>query len=166
MKRYQPALLGGLFIGVLSLLPGINLLNVCCCLWVITGGVLTTYLLQQNDPLPLETSVAALGGLLAGALGGLIQSLGGVVMMSLGGEAQRQSMQDMMEAMGEMPPEAAAMFERLTSGPLIHILGGAITVPVYAVFGLLGGLLGLAFFRNKMPPAAPAPDLTQTPTLR
>jgi len=38
--KLQPALLGGLFIGVLSTLPYVSRLNGCCCLWVITGGVL------------------------------------------------------------------------------------------------------------------------------
>ena len=42
MTRYQPALLGGLFIGVLSALPVVNTANLCCCLWVIVGGVLTS----------------------------------------------------------------------------------------------------------------------------
>ena len=41
MARYQPALLGGLFIGVLSSLPVVGAANYCCCLWVVVGGVLT-----------------------------------------------------------------------------------------------------------------------------
>jgi hypothetical protein len=43
-----PALLGGLFIGVLSSLPYIKGGNVCCCLWVISGGMLAAWLMQQN----------------------------------------------------------------------------------------------------------------------
>ena len=34
----QPALYGGLFIGVLSALPVVNIGN-CCCLWFAGGGV-------------------------------------------------------------------------------------------------------------------------------
>ena len=37
--KMLPALLGGLFIGVLSSLPYIKGGNVCCCLWVVSGGV-------------------------------------------------------------------------------------------------------------------------------
>jgi hypothetical protein len=37
-ERLQPALWGGVFIGVLSALPLVNLGNCCCCLWVLVGG--------------------------------------------------------------------------------------------------------------------------------
>ena len=67
--KLQPALFGGLFIGVLSALPIINIGN-CCCLWVIGGGVLATYLMQQNHPYPISAADGALVGLLAGLIGG------------------------------------------------------------------------------------------------
>ena len=38
--RLQPALLGGVFIGVMSSLPIVNIGNCCCCLWVLAGGAL------------------------------------------------------------------------------------------------------------------------------
>ena len=36
------------------------------------------------------------------------------------------------------------------------MLRSLIIVPVYAVFAMLGALLGLAFFRKKLPPQAQA----------
>ena len=72
--KLQPALFGGLFIGVLSALPIINIGN-CCCLWVIGGGVLATYLMQQNHPYPIAAADGALVGLLAGLMGGLLGAL-------------------------------------------------------------------------------------------
>jgi hypothetical protein len=41
-QKLQPAVLGGLLIGVRSALPFVSM---CCCLWVIAGDVLTTCLL-------------------------------------------------------------------------------------------------------------------------
>ena len=38
-SRLQPALLGGVVIGVLSALPVINVAN-CCCAWILFGGAL------------------------------------------------------------------------------------------------------------------------------
>ena len=62
--RVQPAILGGLFIGILSTLPIVNIGNMCCCLWVISGGVLSVWLLQQDSPDPLTGADGALMGLL------------------------------------------------------------------------------------------------------
>lgn len=156
MARYQPALLGGLFIGILSALPIIGAFNACCCLWVVVGGVLTTYLMQQNDPLPLETSAAAMGGLIAGASGGVIMTVGSqIVMLVTGGAAaQREAMDQVFSQMGDVPPEMVEMIERFSTGPAAVFITAAVTIPVFAVFGLLGALLGLAFFRKKAGPAA------------
>lgn len=156
MARYQPALLGGLFIGILSALPVIGAFNACCCLWVVSGGLLTTYLMQQNDPLPLETSTAAMSGLIAGAVGGVVSVVGGalVMMVSGGGAAQREAMDQVFSQMGDVPPEMVEMIERFSTGPAALFVTAAVTIPIFAVFGLLGALLGLAFFRKKAGPAA------------
>lgn len=154
MARYQPALLGGLFIGILSSLPVIGVFNACCCLWVVSGGVLTTYLMQQNDPQPLETSTAALSGLMAGAFGGLISAIASSLLLNT--DTQREAMDQFMGQMGDVPPEMVEMIERFTTGPAAAIIGIAVTVPLFGVFGLLGGLLGLAFFRKKPGPTEAA----------
>lgn len=148
MARFQPALLGGLFIGVLSALPILNFAN-CCCLWVILGGMLTVYLDQQNLPTPIETSQAALGGLIAGAIGGLISSIAGMFMLSMAGGGWREGMDQALSNMPDMPAETADMIRSLMEGPAMAIVSVAITVPLYAVFGMLGALLGTAFFRKK-----------------
>ena len=67
----QPALLGGLVIGVLSALPVINLAN-CCCAWVLFGGGLAAYLMQQQRPMPISPGDGALVGLLAGVIGAVV----------------------------------------------------------------------------------------------
>src|SRR5689334_7633948 len=83
--RLQPALLGGLVIGVLSTLPFVSRLNACCCLWVIVGGVLTTYLLQERLPHPVTAGEAAVTGLLAGVVGAVLASIVGAVTMAVMG---------------------------------------------------------------------------------
>jgi hypothetical protein len=154
MGRYQPALLGGLFIGVLSALPVINLAN-CCCLWVILGGMLTVYLQQQATPAPVETASAALQGLIAGAIGGLINGLVSMVMFRfMGGDAQ-QAVEQALSNIPNMPPETAEWVRSLTQGPSLALISMVVTIPLYAVFGLLGALLGLAFFRKKVTPEMP-----------
>ena len=72
----QPALIGGVVMGVLSALPIITAGNVCCCLWVVSGGVVAAYLLQQNQTTPITPGDGALVGLLAGLVGALVQFAG------------------------------------------------------------------------------------------
>ena len=156
MARFQPALLGGLFIGVLSALPVIGMAN-CCCLWVICGGMLTTYLQQQATPAPVETSAAALFGLIAGAIGGLIQSIAGMIMFRFVGGDSQQAIEQALSNIPNMPPETAEWVRSLTQGPSLALITMVVTVPLYAVFGMLGALLGLAFFRKKVDPNVPPP---------
>ncbi len=152
MARYQPALLGGLFIGVLSALPVINFAN-CCCLWVILGGMLTVYLQQQATPAPMETSAAALSGLIAGAIGGLIQSVAGLATLRMfGGGDSQQAIEQALSNIPNLPPETAEWVRSLTQGSTMALVSMAVSIPIYAVFGMLGALLGLAFFRKKVTP--------------
>jgi hypothetical protein len=154
MARFQPALLGGLFIGVLSAIPIVSFAN-CCCLWVITGGMLVVYLQQQSSPAPVETSAAALNGLLAGAIGGLISGVAGMVFFRLFGGDSQQAIEQALTNIPNLPPETAEWVRSLTQGPGLMLVSMLVTIPVYAVFGMLGALLGLAFFRKKVTPDMP-----------
>ena len=151
MGKHQPALLGGLFIGVLSSLPFVNL---CCCIWILAGGCLVVYLQQQNTPNPVQTGDAVIGGMLAGVIGAVIASLAVLMLTSAGGTFQ-EAMQQAMNQNGEMPPQARQFMERLSNPKALGVLLFAFNLPVYAVFGMLGSLLGLMFFRKKVAPQAP-----------
>jgi hypothetical protein len=159
MSRFQPALLGGVVIGVLSGLPFVNLGNCCCCLWVVAGGVLTVYLQQQaKNPVPLETSEAVLGGLIAGLVGAILGTVIDVALSPLVGPLQMQMAQRWIENLPNVPPEVRDQIEQASrqgqvSQASAKILGLFIALPVDAVMAMLGALLGLAFFRKSAPPA-------------
>jgi hypothetical protein len=151
--RLQPALLGGLFIGVLSALPIIQAGNCCCCLWVLGGGVLTMYLRQQNAPIAIEAAEGALLGLMAGAIGGVIYVVLSIPIQMLFGPIMVEWMVGMIEKLGEgqdLPPDLRGQMERMHSGA--SLLFNLVYIPIYAVFGLLGGLLGVAIFKKNVPP--------------
>jgi hypothetical protein len=156
MQKHQPALLGGLFIGVLSSLPVVNLGN-CCCLWVIVGGVLVVYLQQQKKPTPVETGEAVVGGLIAGAIGAVIASMAVVAMSGLGGAVAADNVRQALDQNSQITPEMRESIMKWMNGPNLGIIIMCLTVPVWAVFGMLGSLLGLAFFRKKTPPAPAMP---------
>ena len=161
MGRYQPAILGGLFIGVISGLPFISIINACCCAGVIAGGVLVTYLLQQNSPVPVATSEAAIQGLLAGVLGGIVMTLITAALASvIAGPAMLDQIRDQIAGNSDLPPEMRDTMMRFLTGTNMMVLGVLVWVPMYAVFSMAGALLGLAFFRKKTPPPAAPPPMT------
>ncbi|MEO6008022.1 MAG: hypothetical protein ABIU38_08170 [Vicinamibacteraceae bacterium] len=155
----MPALAGGLFIGVLSSLPYIKGGNVCCCLWVISGGALAAWLMQQNTPRPITVGEGAVVGLLSGLVGTVVWIAWGIVGLVLFSSSPFD-MADFQRAMTEggrdVPPEAREALENL-SPAVILVVGGVIWSVVSMAFATLGGLLGALIFRRKGGPAAGVP---------
>ena len=147
-SRLQPALLGGLFIGVLSSLPIINMGNACCCLWVISGGVLAAYLLQQNQAEPISGADGALIGLLAGITGAFIGTMIMIPVEIWFGPIQRQWIEKLMEGQADMPPQFMEMLNR-PMGAATIVADLIFRLVTYVIFGMLGGVLGVAIFRRK-----------------
>ena len=155
--RLQPALLGGVFIGVLSALPFISAGNCCCCMWVLAGGALAVYLRQQNSPVAVDAAEGMLLGLLAGVIGGVIA----VPLQMAFGPMQANFMRRLIEGNNEVPPEMREMVERWALASGFALVGAIINVVISAVFGMLGGLLGVAIFKKNTPP--PQPPYTPPP---
>jgi hypothetical protein len=153
----QSALLGGVFIGVLSALPIINIAN-CCCLWITGGGVLAGYLLQQNEPGSLTPGRGALVGLFAGVIGAFVWLVGAVALDVLIAPLQERVVTEMMNNARDMPPEVRDWLEQMTTSgsmPLRMAMGFFFQFFAGAVFSTLGGVLASAFFKKQMPPALP-----------
>jgi hypothetical protein len=160
--KLLPALLGGLFIGVLSSLPIVSMGNACCCLWVVSGGVLAAWVMQQNTPRPVTNGEGALVGVMAGVLGSIIVVMGLVTLMVLSrapidfNEVLREAAQS-----PEMTPEGRQALENLNPAVLIAFIAMGMFV-IYAVMATLGGLLGAVIFKKKSGP--PAPPMPPPPT--
>lgn len=143
----QPALLGGLVMGVLSALPIISAGNLCCCLWVVMGGVVAAYLLQQARPAPLTAGDGALVGLYAGVVGAVISVLLSIPITMLIGPFERQ----VMERLGESAGVDLSQYFDDSMRPGMFLMLGCIMLFVGAIFSTLGGLLGAAIFRKPRP---------------
>jgi len=156
--RLQPAFFGGLLIGVLSALPIVSAGNCCCCLWVIAGGMLAVYLRQQNSPYAVSSAEGALVGLLAGLIGAVIGVLISIPIEAMMGPFQRDLIERIISSRPDMPAETRDMIERATAGG-----GGAAGLVLKfifmlitgTVFGMLGGLIGVAVFKKDAPPPPP-----------
>jgi ABC-type phosphate transport system permease subunit len=156
--KLQPALLGGVAIGVLSALPVINIAN-CCCAWILFGGALAAYLMQQNHPEPIQAGDGALVGLMAGVVGSFVYLIISVPISLAMGPLNTQMMQRVLRNSQDMPPEVREMFEAMSGGPAIGIglvLGFFVMLFLSSLFGMLGGIFGALMFK-KDPPSPPPP---------
>lgn len=155
----QPALIGGVALGVLSALPLIGPIgNACCCLWVVGGGLLAAYLLQQNRAAPITPADGLLVGLLAGLFGAVVHAAISIPLNLILGPAERA----MAERFIEMaPPEMREMFERYSGRDrafsagffvVAQIVGLMFWACVGAVFASIGGVIGAAIFKKQLPP--------------
>jgi hypothetical protein len=158
--KLQPALFAGLAIGVLSALPFVNMANLCCCAWVVFGGALASYLMQQNHPAPINAGDGAIVGLLAGLVGAVVFTLISIPLTIAMGPFQAELLERVLDSTRDVPPEVRDALERMSEGP---VLGLSMIFSFFAMlvagslFGLFGGLIGALVFRKNTPPLPPPP---------
>lgn len=157
--KLQPALLGGVAIGVLSALPVINLAN-CCCAWILFGGALAAFLMQQSHPEPIQIGDGAIVGLLAGVFGSFVWLIVSIPINLMMAPIQSEMSQRMLRNATDMAPELRGMLEGMSGGPVIGIgliVMFFVMLFVSSLFGMLGGLFGALMFRKSQPPVIPPP---------
>jgi hypothetical protein len=153
----MPAILGGLFIGVLTALP---IVNCCCCLWMVGGGFLAAYLESQRQPTSLSILQGARIGLMAGVVGAVVWLLVSTALSPLNVR--------FLELAGnapDMPPEIRDMIETMKGsgrdGDAFAVAGKVVsfvvTLCVISIISTIGGMTGAAYFKKDVPPALGGP---------
>ena len=157
----QPALIGGLVMGVLSALPIVSAGNVCCCLWVLSGGAVAAYVLQQNQPSPISQADGAIAGLLAGICGSFVYLVISIPITILMAPIERAFMERAIAMTGGMPSEFRDLLRPGSAG-LRLAFSFVVMLFAGAVFSTIGGVVGSVIFR-KTPPAGPAGPVDPPP---
>ena len=150
----QAVLLGGLFIGVLSALPIVNLAN-CCCLWIIGGGAITAYLAQQDDPRSLGLMAGARLGFRAGVFGAVVWLFASAAVNVMVAPLQQSAADLMLRNATDIPPDVRTWLESVgnsASMPMRMVFGFFFQLFVAAPFASLGGLIGAALFARPSQP--------------
>jgi hypothetical protein len=150
-NKTQPALIGGLIMGVLSALPLISAGNLCCCLWVVSGGVVAAYILQQNHAAAITPGDGAMVGLMAGVVGAFVYLLLSIPISILIAPMERMVMQRIVDG-SNMPPQFRDYMGTYVGGGIRIALGFIFMLFVGSIFSTLGGLLGAAIFKKTLPP--------------
>jgi hypothetical protein len=159
-NKLKPALIGGVVIGLLSVIPFVSAVNVCCCLWAIVGGLLSTFLYVKNSPTPATPADGAILGAIAGVVGALISLILGIPISLAMGPTMRNMVIGMLERVD--PGQADMMRQQFESaggsaiGPVI--INALILAVLLFIFSIIGGLVGVPIFEKRkaaMPPPPP-----------
>ena len=157
-NKLKPALIGGVLIGVLSVIPFVSAANLCCCLWAILGGMLATYLYIKNSPTPAGAGDGAVLGVIAGAIGAVISLILGIPIAIAMGPMMRNMIVDLMR---NVDPSQAEMMRRSfeAQGDAIAplIIQSLIGAALLFVFAILGGLLAVPIFEKRKGTPPPPP---------
>jgi hypothetical protein len=148
MNKLKPALLGGLIVGVLSAIP---LVNYCCCIWGIGGGLLAGMLYIKSAPVPVKVGEGAVVGVLTGIVGAILYFIIGVPLAYFVSGAQ---LEETLARTGVQLPAGI-------SGLALFVLSGLLGGLCLLVLAIIGGLISVPIFEKRKdgpPPPPPSQD--------
>ena len=168
-SKFRIALISGVVIGALSSIPGISLINCCCCAGIWLGGVLSVYLYKRQfveGMPPLESSDALMLGLMSGIIGAFSATIINALILFTIGPVEQELVKSMVGKLldrlteeGSIRNDMADMLKDQIdqsirdSGKLSNMFGSLfVALIVYPIFSILGALLGFAIYRPKNPP--------------
>jgi hypothetical protein len=145
MNKLKPALLGGLIVGILSAIP---LLNYCCCIWGIGGGLLAGFLYIKSSPVPVKIGEGAVIGVLSGIIGAVLYfAIGVPIAYFISGANLEQTLRG-----------AGLQLPGGLSGLAIFVVSGLIGGAALLVLSIVGGLISVPIFEKRkdvLPPPPP-----------
>jgi hypothetical protein len=149
--------------GVLSALPIVAFGNVCCCLWVISGGVVAAYALQQRQSTPIDPGDGVLVGLLAGLIGTVVYLVVSIPLSILIAPFEQAVIERLVQA-GNLPPELRDYANR-SIGLRAAAIAFDFMIRLFlgAIFSTIGGVLGAVFFAKKQTEITPPGVIDITP---
>ena len=158
--KLKPALIGGVVLGILSAIPLVGAVNLCCCAWAIVGGVLAANLYIKSSPTPVKPADGAVVGAIAGAIGAAIYLVVGVPLGLLVGNTMSGALVNL--AAQSDPAQAERLREQMAAqgaGIGGAIFMGLVWAVLLVIFSTVGGLIGVAIFEKRKggPPPPPPP---------
>jgi len=169
-ELWKPALLAGVLAGFLAGLP---LVNCCCCLWPIAGGLLAVYLHQKQTRSVLTGADGAILGAIAGVAAAVVRTLILIPLQSVNLRFLQKHffpyIMELFEQSGQPPPP---QLDELIRGelpaltPQAFFLDLLLTAALFAGLGALGGVIAVSLFKKKTPPRPEDPRDAQDPSDR
>lgn len=156
-SKLQPALIGGVALGVASAIPFLNCLNCACCALAIGGGFLAAALYFKDatpSPEPPYGDAAVLGAL-AGVIGAFTATIVSIPIQlltaSLGFKPDVSQLEEAFEGQ-DIPPFVQNMLENMFSGGIAIgaiLIGLMMNLVLFTIFAMIGAIIGVAVFNKK-----------------
>jgi hypothetical protein len=154
LEFLQPALAGGMFLGLLSSLPFISAGNCLCCAWVLGGGALATLLLTKQRPSGVALGDGAFVGVLSGLFGAVVATLVSIPVRIVSARyfaSQQQAMEDALREIGAEGPLRDLMLRvaspEISAATLLFTF--FMNLLVYSLFAMIGGILAVAVLEKR-----------------
>lgn len=149
VSRYQPVLIGGLFIAVaaplVNSLFNFNRAGIRAGIAVVVlGGMMAVALRQQQLSTPITAGQAVAHGFGAGSVGGVTIFLFSRLFF---GQVESAEAITLMGGL-DLTPDQVETIRFLASEPIATVLGLVGSVVPFGTLGILGALPGIAFFRK------------------
>ena len=164
-NKYLPSIVTGFGAAVLSTIPGIKNLN--CCLIIPAAAFLSIYLYNKstgNDS-PIKLNKALSYGLITGLIAALFSSLFDILItfithsndLVVGLEQTEEMMQELklgtlIDASMEIMRNMVKEIEATGFSALYTVMITISNFFIFSIFGMLGGLLGMAVLNKRNRP--------------
>jgi hypothetical protein len=147
--KLKAALLGGLIVGVLSVIVSqIPIVSLCCCLWGIGGGAVAGLIYIKGSPTRVSVGDGAMVGALAGVVGAVIYLIIGLPIALFIGAAMIE--QQLSQSGLHLP----------FSGTVLLVVGNLIGGICLIILAALGGILSVPIFEKRKDVVPPPPPAT------
>jgi hypothetical protein len=168
--KIRPAIIGGSVMAIISTVPYLNWVNCLCCAGIILGGIAAVYFYQKslpsNEPL-LKTKHGLILGAFAGVFGAILETFITVLTIKFFAsnyfDTAYIEMERFVEQMQEENAEVIALLNQVQDTIAAfaqeiaeHGYSLVLTIIILVfntfknvLFGLLGGLLGVAILQKK-----------------
>ena len=168
-NKFQAALMAGIIFGVLSAIPFVNFVNICCCLWFVIAGALATRSLINRSPVfPVTSGDGAAVGALAGAICAAVDLVLGLPLALLTNELVLGAVQGFLTSIQDqnIREQFETALNQSRNQPIAeqivgHLVQWLILAAVGTGFATLGGVIGVSLFEKRkgqqMPPPPPVP---------
>ncbi len=149
--KWKAILIGGLVTGLAPLIP---LFNLACCVTPLLGAMVAVAVFRYSEPPTAITNNDGITlGLMSGLVGTMIYALAIIPIVVFVGGAVGGILGRIVGTIAEVPPHARSLAEWLFAN-LGHFIGIILMLNILGrlalslVFGLLGGILGVALFKR------------------